>query len=124
MDDGVYLDAAFLLSRLRMAAYALKNHVGEQRDSGRVNDSQPFHPFLRPVTSAVRRKLLPVRLVHVAVNVLEELLRASGIGIRQGATLRNLVYAYVMEFAHFCRHCRLYLAKRVEAHDDSVKHRE
>ena len=124
MNDGVYLDTTFLLSCLRMAAYALKNHFGEQRDSSRVNDPQPFHPFLSPMMSAVRRKLVPVRLVQVAVNVLEELLRVSGIGIGQGATLRNLVYAYVMELAHFCRHCRLYLAQGVEAHDDCIQHRK
>ena len=57
MNDGVYLDTTFLLSCLRMAAYALKNHFGEQRDSSRVNDPQPFHPFLSPMIPAVRKNV-------------------------------------------------------------------
>ena len=55
---GVYhrmnLDTAFLPAHLRMAPHSLENGVGEQTDSRRVYDTQPFHPFLRAATAAVR----------------------------------------------------------------------
>lgn len=111
-----------ILNTNEMAAYALDNHVGEQRDSGRAKDSQPFHSFLRPVAPAVRRKFVLVRLVQVTVNILKGLLRVSGIGIGQGAALGNFVNAYMTELAHFYRHCRIYLAQRVKVHDDDVQH--
>ena len=73
MDDGMNLDAALLLPRLRVAAYALEYNVGKQGHGREVNNPQPFHPFLSAVMAAVRRKFVLVRLVKVTVNVLEEL---------------------------------------------------
>ena len=124
MNDGMDFYATFLLSCLRMAAYALEYDVGKQGYGRGINNPQPFHPFLRAVTAAVRRKFVLVRLVKVAVNILEELLRASGVGIGQSAAPGHLFIAYVMEFAHLCRHRCLYLAQGVEAHDDGIQHRE
>ena len=113
-----------LASCLRMAAYALEYDVGKQGYGRGINNSQPFHPFLCAVTAAVRRKFVLVRLVKVTVNVLEELLRASGVGIGQSAAPGHLFNAYVMEFAYLCRHRCLNLAQGVEAHDDGIQHRE
>ena len=60
MNDGMNLDAFLLLPCLGMPTHTLENYVGEQCYGGGVNDSQPFHPFLRAITTAVRRKLLLV----------------------------------------------------------------
>ena len=44
MDIGMYLDASFLLSCLRMPAHPLEDEIGEQRDGRRVDDLQAFQP--------------------------------------------------------------------------------
>ena len=55
---GVYhcmnLDAAFLLSRFGMTSHSLENGIGEQCHGRRIDDAQPFYPFFRTVTPAVR----------------------------------------------------------------------
>ena len=54
MDDGMDLDAALLLPRLRVTPHTLENGVGEKRDGGGINDPEPLNPLLRAVSSAVR----------------------------------------------------------------------
>ena len=55
---GVYhcmdFNAAFLFACLRMATNALENGIGEQAYGCGIDDAQPFYPFFRAVTPAVR----------------------------------------------------------------------
>ena len=68
MDDGMHLDAAFLLPRLRIAPNTLENEVREQADGGGVDDLQPLHPFWHLVGGAVRQKSVLVGQVQVHVD--------------------------------------------------------
>jgi hypothetical protein len=74
MNDGMDFYASLLPSRLRMTPNPLEDSVGEQCNSGGINDSQTFYPFFRAITSAVRGKFVLVRVIEVSVHLLKELL--------------------------------------------------
>ena len=80
---GVDLDAALLLSCLRMPPRALEDEVGEERDGGRVDDLQPFQPRWNLPAPAVRGKFIPVGGIQITVYGLKDTLLATGIGVRE-----------------------------------------
>lgn len=72
----------------------LEDGVGEQRDSGGVNDPQAFYPFLRSIASAVRGKFVLVGPVQVMVHLLKELLRARSPSRPCISPPRNMLRAF------------------------------
>ena len=122
MDDGVYLDAAFLLTALGMAACALEDQVGEQRDRRGIENLEAFHPFCRATLAAVRGKFLAVTLVQVAVDGLEDALGPAGIRVRQGAALGHHADAQVSELPCLGQHAASDFAQRVVALDHRIEH--
>lgn len=98
MDDSMHLDAAFLLAGLRMPSYTLEQQVGEKRDGCGVYDLEPFHPFGRLATAAVRGKDFAVCGVQVTVYSLKYRFGTSLVGIRQRAATYFEGYAKMRQF--------------------------
>ena len=122
MDDRVHLDSAFFLPGLGMPSDALENQVGEERDGSGVYCLEPIHPFRRLAASAVRRKHLPVSAVQLAACLLENVFRASLVGVRQRAAPDFERQAEVAQFTRLCKQGCGCLPQRVEPHDYGIRH--
>ena len=54
MYDSVYLYTSFLLASLGMTSHTLEQEIGEQSDSGGINNLKTFHSGCIFVFAAVR----------------------------------------------------------------------
>ena len=77
----MHLDTALLLPCLRVAAYALEDEVGEERNGRGIDDLQPVKPLGNLPVAAVRGNLIPVCGIQVPVYGLKDTFLASGVGI-------------------------------------------
>lgn len=74
------------------------------------------------VPLAVRGKFSLVGLIKVAIDLLKELFRQSGIGVGQGTALRNGFYPDMVQLTDFRCHGSLYLTKGIEPHCHGIEH--
>ena len=83
LDARMHLHTAFLLSCFGIASNTIEYEVREEADGRRIDNLELLHPLRHLARGAVRWKFVLVCEIKPLINLAENLVRASGIRIRE-----------------------------------------